>query len=152
MNQDSVYIEIMKFKHKYPGTTTWHRLKQHSKVVQEHLNPGEKVLYAFAGQKNEHWYDFFQTCVVVLTSKRILIGQKRVVFGYFLKAITPDMFNDLSVYKGLFWGRIEIDTVKEQVFISNLDKKSLDEIETNISEYMMEEKKKYHPRETYKEN
>ena len=147
MNQDSVYIEIMKFKHKYPRTITWHRLKKHSKVVSDHLNPGEKVVYAFAGQKNEHWYDFFQTCVIVLTNKRLLIGQKRVVFGYFLKSITPDLFNDLSIYKGLLWGNITIDTVKEVVHVSNLDKKCLDEVETNISEYMMREKKKYAPRE-----
>ena len=85
----------------------------------------------------------FSTCVVALTNKRILIGQKRVVFGYFLSSITPDLFNDLEVYQGLIWGKITIDTIKEVVAISNLSKKSLPEIETNITEYMMEEKKKY---------
>ena len=77
------------------------------------------------------------------TSKRILIGRKRVVFGYFLDSITPDMFNDLKVHGGLIWGRIYIDTVKEFVTLSNISLSALDEIETNITEYMMEEKKKY---------
>ena len=38
---------------------------------------------------------------------------------------------------------ITIDTVKEMVNLSNIDKKALTEIETNITEFMMEEKKKY---------
>ena len=38
---------------------------------------------------------------------------------------------------------ITIDTVKELVNLSNIDKKALTEIETNITEFMMEEKKKY---------
>ena len=36
-----------------------------------------------------------------------------------------------------------IDTVKELVVLSNIDPKALDIIETNITEYMMNEKKKY---------
>ena len=35
------------------------------------------------------------------------------------------------------------DTVKEKIVISNLSKKSLIEIETKITQFMMEEKKKY---------
>ena len=57
------------------------------------------------------------------------------------------MFNDLTVYSGLIWGKVQIDTIKEVVFISNLSKKSLDEIETSVTEYMMKEKKKYARRE-----
>ena len=44
---------------------------------------------------------------------------------------------------GIIWGKIDIDTVKEVVHLSNLQRESLDEIETVITEYMMEEKKKY---------
>jgi len=44
---------------------------------------------------------------------------------------------------GLVWGKISIDTAKEVVFLSNIQKEALSEIETNITEYMMEEKKKY---------
>lgn len=83
----------------------------------------------------------------MITNKRLIIATKRVLFGYFLYSITPDMFNDLTVYSGLIWGKVQIDTIKEVVFISNLSKKSLDEIETSVTEYMMKEKKKYARRE-----
>ena len=49
----------------------------------------------------------------------------------------------MQVYQGLMWGKITIDTVKEKVTITNLDKKALDEIETEVSEKMMELKKEY---------
>ena len=49
----------------------------------------------------------------------------------------------MEVYMGIIWGKMTIDTVKEEVIITNLSKKSLPEIETQISEFMMEEKKKY---------
>ena len=49
----------------------------------------------------------------------------------------------MQVYSGLIWGKVTIDTVKEEVVITNLAKDSLREIETEISEFMMEEKKKY---------
>lgn len=87
--------------------------------------------------------------MVALTNRRILIGRDRVVVGYFLDAITPDMFNDLKVVAGLLWGRVLIDTIREHVVLSHLDKKSLDEIETAITTHMMEEKKKYN---SYKNN
>lgn len=139
-----VYDKALEFKRKHPGGVVWN-LKDHCAVVEKHLNPGEYVTFAFAGQKNDKFYELFQTCVVVLTNKRILIGQKRVVWGYFLSSITPDLYNDLLVYQGLLWGQIKIDTVKEEVTISNLPKSGLDEIETNITEMMMEEKQKYGP-------
>ena len=50
----------------------------------------------------------------------------------------------MQIYSGLLWGAINIDTVKEVVTISNLSKKALDEIETQISEYMMKMKKEYY--------
>ena len=49
----------------------------------------------------------------------------------------------MQVYQGLIWGKVTIDTVKEEVVITNLAKDSLREIETEITEFMMEEKKKY---------
>ena len=138
-----VYDKVMEYKKKYPKTVTWWRLKKHSEVVQKHLNPGEEVLYAFAGQKNDKFYDFWNTSVVVLSNKRILIGRKRMLWGYMFTTITPDMFNDMEVYQGIIWGKITIDTIKEEVVLTNLSKKSLPEIETEISEFMMREKKKY---------
>lgn len=137
-----VYDKALEFKKKHRGGVAWN-LKKHCEVVEKHLNPGEEVKFVFAGQKNELFYELFTTCVVVLTNKRILIGQKRVVWGYFLSSVTPDLYNDLFVYQGLIWGKIKIDTVKEEITISNLPKSGLDDIETNISEMMMEEKQKY---------
>lgn len=143
----SCYELVKKFKEKYSSTVAW-RLYQNAHVVDEHVNPDEVVNYAFVGQKNESPFDFFQTAVVAITDKRLLIGQKRVLFGYALSSVTPDLYNDMQVYQGLFWGRIEIDTVKEKIIISNLSKHSLVDIETAISQFMMEEKKKYATKES----
>ena len=142
MKKISVYEKLLEFKQKYPMTVAW-RLKQHAKIIDMHLNPGEEVLYAFAAQKNDSSLDIFMTYAVVLTNKRILLAQKRLIFGYFYTAITPDMFNDLSLKMGLIWGSVHIDTVKEIVKLSNIQREALGEIETYITEYMMEEKKKY---------
>ena len=137
-----VYQKVKEFKQKFPMTISW-RLKAHSKVIEEHLNPGEVVNYAFAAQKNANPFDIITTYVVVLTNKRILLGQKRLLFGYFFKAITPDMFNDITVSMGLIWGKVTIDTVNEQVYLSNIQREALADIETAVTEYMMREKKKY---------
>ena len=136
------YDLVRRFKDKYPLTIAF-RLKKHCQIVDRHLNHDEKVLYAFPAQKNANVFEIFYTNVVVLTSKRILIATKRVLWGYYLVTITPDMYNDLTVRKGLIFGNIVIDTVKERVHLSNLDPRSLDEIETIITEYMMEAKKIY---------
>ncbi len=144
-----VYELARKFKRKYPSTVAW-RIKAHSKVVEKHLNPGEEVLYVFLGQKNKSSFDFTNTNVIALTNKRLLFATKRVMFGYFFTSVTPDMFNDLTVKQGMLWGRIVIDTVKEEIRLSNIDKNALPEVETHITEYMMEEKKKYGLREEKK--
>ena len=78
-----------------------------------------------------------------LTNKRILIGTKRILWGSFLYAITPDLYNDTQIYKGLVWGKVTIDTVKEKVILTNVSKNGLDIIETTISEFMMKEKRTY---------
>ena len=138
----SVYEKVLKFKQKYPITVGW-RLKQNSSVVEKHLNPDEEVLYAFIAQRNENPLNIFASAVVALTNKRILVGRKRVIIGYFLNSIRPDMFNDLTVSGGLIWGKVNIDTIKENVTLSNISNDALTEIETEISSYRMEEKKKY---------
>ena len=138
----TVYDKVKEFRKKYPFTLAF-RTKQHSKIVQKHLNPGEIVKYAFVGQKNDNTIDTFNSYVVVLTNKRILLGRKRIIFGYFFYAITPDLFNDLKVRAGIFWGQVIIDTIKELVTISNISKSALAEIETKVTEYMMKEKERY---------
>lgn len=138
----SVYELALEFKKRHPFTIGW-RIRQNSSVVKKHLNADEHVLYAFVAQKNNNPFNILGTAVIALTNKRILIGRKRVVIGYFLNSITPDMFNDLKVTSGILWGKIYIDTVKEFIALSNISKDALAEIENAISSYMMEEKKKY---------
>ena len=140
---NQVYKKVLEFKHRHPATVAW-RLKQNSSVIEKHLNPDEEVLYAFAAQKNDNPLDIITSSVIALTNKRIVIAQKRMVFGYFFKSITPDMFNDLTVKMGLVWGKVYIDTVKEFVCLSNIQKEALPEIETAISQSMMESKEKTH--------
>ena len=137
-----VYKKALEYKRLHPMTIAW-RLKKNSEVVEKHLNPGEKVLYVFSAQKNNNPFNIFGTAVIALTTERILIGRDRVVVGYFLDSITPDLFNDLKVFSGIVWGKVYLDTVKEFVTLSNVAKDSLTEIETKISSYMMEAKKKY---------
>ena len=140
-----VYRRALKFKKLHPSTIGW-RIKQNANIVEKHLNPDEKVLYVFVAQKNDKPLDVLRWAVIALTDERILIGRKRVVFGYFLDSVTPDLFNDLKVKGGLIWGKVYIDTVKEFITLSNIGVEALPEIETEISRYMMEMKKAYHSR------
>lgn len=137
-----VYPKVISFKMKYPLTIGW-RTAAHCRVIEEHINNDETVSYAFTAQKNDRFFDIFSSCVVVLTNKRLLIAQKRVLFGYFFYSITPDLFNDLELKMGIIWGKVYIDTVKELVVLSNISRRALAEIETHVSQFMMEEKKKY---------
>ena len=45
--------------------------------------------------------DFVNTNIIVLTDKRLIVATKRIVFGYFFRMITPDMFNDLTIEENL---------------------------------------------------
>ena len=145
------YEMVRKFIKKYPLTIAW-RLKEHCKIIDKHLNDDEKLLYVFVGQKNDRSVDIFNTNVVALTDKRIMVATKRVVFGYFFKSITPDMYNDLTVGKGLIFGRVEIDTIKEVIMITNIDPNALSEIETNITEIIIRQKKEYAKKEKKEKN
>ena len=136
------YKLIKNFINKFPMTIAW-RVKQHCKIIDKHLNKDEKILYIFTGQKNSGYNSIFSTYVIALTNKRIILATKRVVFGYFFKSITPDMYNDLTVHRGLIWGSITLDTVKEVITITNLDVRSLDDIETNVTEIMLKHKKEF---------
>ena len=140
MKSRDIYLQAKAFKKKYPMTVAW-RLKKNAKVVEKYLRPNEEVLYVFVAQKNNNPFDIFTTAVLTLTTERLIIGRKRVVFGYFFDSITPDLFNDLKVLSGIIWGKIHIDTVKEYITLSNLDKAALPEIEKMIGTYMSEQKK-----------
>jgi len=139
---NNTYSVIKSFMKKYPLTMAW-RTKAHAKVVDQHLATDERILYALAGQNNEGIVEIFNTYIVVFTNKRIILAKKRLLFGYFFKSITPDMYNDLSVNKGLIWGRIVIDTVKEVIRITNIDASALPEIDMKINQIMINQKKEY---------
>lgn len=95
-------------------------------------------------------FELFDTYLVILTDKRLVIVRKRVFFGYFFTMITPDMFNDLTIKNGIIWGKVIIDTIKEEVILSNIAPKALAEIDDKITMTMIEEKKKYKDRENNK--
>ncbi len=134
-----IYERAAEFKKKFPMTIAW-RLKKNSKIVEKYLKDDEKVLYVFAAQKNNNPFDIFTSAVIALTNQRIIIGRKRVIFGYFFDSVTPDLFNDLKVLSGVIWGKIHIDTAKEFITLSNLDKQSLPQIEEMVGVCMKNKK------------
>ena len=143
--KNSIYKQVKEFKRKYPFTIAF-RLKAHAKVAAQFVGSDEKIIYIFAAQKNFQSYEIINTNIVILTNKRLIVATKRLVFGYFFKMITPEMFNDLTIKDGIIWGKVIIDTIKEQVILSNIDHRALAEIENNITKVMLEEKKKYKER------
>ena len=137
----NIYTMVKEFKSKYPKCIAF-RLSTHAKVIEEHLYDGEKVNYVFCGQKNEAFLSFFSSCVVAITDQRLIVGQKRIFWGYFFTTVTPDLYNDLKVINNLIWSDVYIDTVSEKIYISNLDPQAAIDISKHISKFMMEEKKK----------
>lgn len=73
-----------------------------------------------------------------------MIAQDRILVGYKLNTITPDLYNDMQVSAGIIWGTVTIDTMKETIIFSNISKKALSEIQINISSFMIEAKKKFY--------
>lgn len=139
---NEVYSLVNQFLKKYPLTIAW-RISSHCKILAKHLNQDEKIIYIFPAQKNPSTFDIFSTVIIAFTDKRILIAQKRILWGYNLLSITPDMFNDFEVYKGIIFGKLDIDTIKEVLQISDIDPKALVEIESNLSDYLATVKKDY---------
>lgn len=146
----STYEIVKKFKNKYPGTICW-RTKKHAKLVDENLYPDEVVNYAFAAQNNTSHGSIFDTAVLAITNKRLIIAQDYVLVGYELNSITPDLYNDMQIHAGIIWGMITIDTMKETIYFSNLSKQALPEIQKEITSYMMEAKTKYYKKAENKE-
>ena len=138
----STYELVKDFKKRYGSTICW-RIKKHCALIENNLNPNERVLYAFAAQNNGTHDSIFDTAVLALTSERIIIAQDRIVIGYKVSTITPDLYNDMQVNAGIIWGTITIDTMKEVVVFSNISKRALSEIQKNISSFMIDAKKKY---------
>lgn len=137
-----VYDKLLEYRRRHPGGIAF-RTKKHSDEVEKFINFDEEVLYAFCAQRNDSFLEIFNTYVVVLTNKRVLMAHKRLLWGSFYHTITPDLYNDMQIYSGLIWGKLTIDTVKELVTLTNIPKDALPEIETEISRFMIEAKKEY---------
>jgi hypothetical protein len=142
----NTYEKVKAFKDNFPGTVTW-RLKRHCNVIDKHLNPNEELLYAFAGQLNDNAFKIFDTCVVAVTTERLIVAQNFLWPGYKFISITPDMYNDCTIKSGIIWGTIGIDTIKETVYVSNIAKRSMPQIETIVTTFMQEMKKAYPDRD-----
>lgn len=140
--KDTAYSELKLFINKFPGCVTWFRLKEHCKVIDSHLNPNEQILYILAGQLDNNHLSFFNTGVLAITNERIIVAQNRLLVGYKFSSITPDLYNDMQVDAGVLWGTLCIDTVKEKIYVSNLDKKCLPEVETSITTFIKEARSK----------
>ena len=136
-NEEILKSQLASFKSKYPLTIGW-RLKNHSRVLLEHLHDDEVIRYAFYAQKNNSSLDVTSTGIIAVTNKRLVIARDRVVIGYFFDSITADMFNDLKVRSGIIWGKIIIDTINELVILSNISKSALQEIEEEVTSAMLE--------------
>ncbi len=139
----NTYDLVREFKKKYPSTVNWWRTRKHAALVDKNLNPGEKVLYAFAAQNDNAYGSIFNTAVLALTTDRLIIAQDRLIVGYKVVSVTPDLYNDITINAGFIWGMVIIDTVKETIYFSNISKKALSEIQVNISTYMIAAKKEY---------
>lgn len=138
--KNEILNKVREFKKRYPTSISW-RLREHAAVADKLINKDEEILYAFAAQKSFNSFNILSTFIVVITDKRIVLAQKRLLFGYFYYSITPDMFNDLTLRMGLIWGKVVIDTIKEQVYLSGLSRKALEELETVLSKYMIQKKR-----------
>ncbi len=138
----STYELVKNFKKRYPSTICW-RCKKHSKLVDNYLNENEEVLFAFAAQNDGTHESIFNTAVLALTNERLLIAQDRVLVGYKVNNITPDLYNDMQINAGIIWGTVTIDTMKETIEFSNISKKALSEIQKNITSFMITAKKNY---------
>ncbi len=146
-----VVNQAIKFTNKY-GLTLAFRVKKHAAVVERHLNDDEKVLYVFAGRKTDDSDKKPKSAVIAITNKRILIGRCNLFnLGYSLNSITPDLYNDLKITSGVIFGAVIIDTIKETIVVSSIDKHALPEVENNISKTMIELKKEYIKEEKEKE-
>ena len=59
---NDVVRAVCAFRKKFPKTIAF-RIKEHAKVIEKHLNPGEEVRYVFAAQKNDSIFNIFETAV-----------------------------------------------------------------------------------------
>ncbi len=131
---NELHKELLAFQKEFPRNVAW-RLGAHSKAVLENLQEDEKILFAFPAQGSLYIYNLFSTYVVVFTNKRVMIVHKKLLWGYILVVISPNLFNDLTTTAGIIWGNIKIDTVKEVRTFRYIDKRALPGLSKNIYKY-----------------
>ena len=78
----------------------------------------EEVKDVFAAQKNYQSYEIINTNIIVLTNKRLIVITKRLIFGYFFRMITPEMFNDLTIKNGILCRSFIIGDVHFKGFVN----------------------------------
>lgn len=118
------------------GMTAKWRMK-HFKVVEQQLKEDEEVLVCFIGLKNfvdianhdDNW-------AYAITNKRIIMGQKGLI-GEKVVVVSLRDLNDVSFKKGVFFGVLTIDTIKE-VFNVGLDKNSATAIHELVTNALMD--------------
>lgn len=138
----STYEQAKEFKNKFPFTIAF-RIKKHAEVIDKHLHDGEKTSYVFCGQKGKASLFFNKSCVVAITNERLVVGQKRLFWGYFFTTVTPDVYNDFKIFNGMLWSEILVDTLDEEVHITKINPNGAIDVQKHITKFMMEEKKKY---------
>jgi len=136
---NKTYELLKDFNNKYPRSLTWYRVRKHAELIENNLQTGEKVVFAFAAQwcENDGWFD---TAVMALTTERIIVAQNRLISGFRVITIAPKFFNDVKVRAGVIWGTVTIDTAKEKIYFTKVSRKALVEIKNTISKYMLEYK------------
>ena len=86
---------VLEFKKRYPITVMW-RIKKHCQVIEKHLNCSEKVLYAFAAQKNNNPLDVITSYVKnIIIPTVILAGEKDIVSYEHTKLIADNIKNSV---------------------------------------------------------
>lgn len=119
------------------GTSKVWTLK-HFKVVENQLNQGEEVLFAFVGlfnyismSKHDHNY------AIAITKNRIIAAQKKMM-GENVKIILRKHLNDVTKSTGMVYGILAIDTIKE-VFNVASAKGEIDTIHKGVIEILFSE-------------
>jgi len=109
---------------------------KHFEIIEGNLSDDEVVKLCFMGMGNAQ-NDYFS---YVITDKRIMIGQKRLVGEYF-QTVFLNHLNDVSYQGGALFGTITNDTMKEK-FSVRIDKESAKRINEAVNETLRQLRQK----------
>jgi hypothetical protein len=123
----SIYEKALEFKNRYPGTFGY-RLKKHAKVIEDNLLEGEKVTNVYCGSLGT-----FDTAILAITNKRIILGHKKLFFGSKCVSINNDKICSVNAYNGMIWGKVIISSLSDDYFaLYHLGKKASTKIQEGI--------------------